>query len=919
MDHAVLAQRTRLWRLTLAAFGALLLAAVLAAPASADPEAHPYLPALSHIEEAPEGACGAAVDSHGDVYVGEGYEIGIFDPAGQPLTSFVPETVDGEPIEPCRLAVDSDGDIYAATRAYYQPESGALYKFKPIGGDIPAAAYEIDTSAGDDGMIVPRGANAVAIDPLDQDVVVGEAGINEEQALTWPTGTNCPSGSEVTVTYTPTGTTTAPVSCSVGASGLETALRTALGREAAWVFGNRPNFRVELDSGLGNENVPTGMLQVHAVPSGALLATSTAMREGARSSISVYSPSGASLGSEIGNGVAHASYDAVSVDGPTGRIYALDSQAREIYGFDAHTATPAMAFHGPNAGFGWVELNDIAVDQATGHVYVADLGNSFGFPAESNGVIDEFTGSGQFVSQIGPQVGDEGLEIENGNVPDGIAVDNGTASPNRGTVYVASGYSLYAFGPEASVPTPQVLGISPDKGQLAGGTAVTLTGRNLAGADTTGGAVEFGDVPATNVTVNGTGTQLTATAPAHVGGTVDVTVTTEAGGTSAESPSDEYTYFGTPSVTHVTPNKGPLGGGQTVTIEGDNLEDVTEVKFGSTVLSSSIVEEGAGTKLKVTSPSAASAGTVQISVTTPGGTDLTTDSTGAYTYVVLPTVTAVTPNKGPLGGGQTVTIEGDNLEDVTEVKFGSTVLSSSIVEEGAGTKLKVTSPSASVEEIVDVRVRTAGGISLAGAGDEYAYIAPLTFTVNKAGTGSGTVSCDGGACGSSYPYGSSVSLEATVDPGSSFAGFTGGGCTGSAATCTVLVKSRTTVTAAFEAVPQKKEGGSGSTPPPSENQEDAVPHITAAAPVKGGKAQLSVSCPGPGACKGTIKLTAKIKVGKKIKTVVIGTATYEIPAGSSQVVKVKLSAAAKKRLKKGAIKVKISGGPKGTITLKPGG
>ncbi len=88
------------------------------------------------------------------------------------------------------------------------------------------------------------------------------------------------------------------------------------------------------------------------------------------------------------------------------------------------------------------------------------------------------------------------------------------------------------------VGIPTVTGISPDAGPTSGGTSVTVTGTNFAGAD----AVDFGATPATGFTVN-SATSLTATAPAGTTGTVDVTVRTP-GGSSPTGAPDEFTYQG---------------------------------------------------------------------------------------------------------------------------------------------------------------------------------------------------------------------------------------------------------------------------------------------------------------------------------------------------------------------------------------
>jgi hypothetical protein len=65
---------------------------------------------------------------------------------------------------------------------------------------------------------------------------------------------------------------------------------------------------------------------------------------------------------------------------------------------------------------------------------------------------------------------------------------------------------------------------------------VTITGTGFISAT----AVSFGPTAATNMTIQ-SDTQMTVTCPAG-SGTVDVTVTTQAG-TSATSSADQFTYF----------------------------------------------------------------------------------------------------------------------------------------------------------------------------------------------------------------------------------------------------------------------------------------------------------------------------------------------------------------------------------------
>ena len=81
-----------------------------------------------------------------------------------------------------------------------------------------------------------------------------------------------------------------------------------------------------------------------------------------------------------------------------------------------------------------------------------------------------------------------------------------------------------------------------------------------------------------------------------------------------------------------------------------------------------------------------------------------------------------------------------------------------------------------------------------------------TLTVSKAGGGAGTVtSVDaqigcGATCSHAYAQGTSVTLNASPAAGSKFAGWSGGGCSGTGS-CVVAVNADTTVTATFNPAP----------------------------------------------------------------------------------------------------------------------
>ena len=70
---------------------------------------------------------------------------------------------------------------------------------------------------------------------------------------------------------------------------------------------------------------------------------------------------------------------------------------------------------------------------------------------------------------------------------------------------------------------------------------VTITGINFADLIAGPGAVTFGGFDATSYTLDSP-TQITATTPAHLSGTVQVQVTA-VGGPSLDTPGDNFTYI----------------------------------------------------------------------------------------------------------------------------------------------------------------------------------------------------------------------------------------------------------------------------------------------------------------------------------------------------------------------------------------
>jgi hypothetical protein len=104
-----------------------------------------------------------------------------------------------------------------------------------------------------------------------------------------------------------------------------------------------------------------------------------------------------------------------------------------------------------------------------------------------------------------------------------------------------SGYGY----PPPPCAAPDVFSVHPGAATIHGGTVVTITGTNFnnIAPPAVKPIVKFGGVAATVVSF--TDSKITAIAPAHAAGVVDVTVTTAAG-PSVVDPGDQYRYVSAP-------------------------------------------------------------------------------------------------------------------------------------------------------------------------------------------------------------------------------------------------------------------------------------------------------------------------------------------------------------------------------------
>lgn len=235
-----------------------------------------------------------------------------------------------------------------------------------------------------------------------------------------------------------------------------------------------------------------------------------------------------------------------------------------------------------------------------------------------------------------------------------------TAPPGTGSVTVTvttPGATSNGLTYTYATPAPHITALSPAQGSTAGGNPVIVTGTSFAATTN----VSFG-ATAASYKVN-SDTRITATAPPHPAGPVSLTVTTPSGTSNTAG----YTYAAAPVVTGVDPGLGPAAGGNTVTVYGTGLSSAGSVTFGpGSATDIAVVSDN---EITVTAPPGT--GSVDVTVTTAGGSSPSDQGDPHYIYVPVPQITGLVPDQGATSGGTSIYISGSDLAYTDQVLFGS--------------------------------------------------------------------------------------------------------------------------------------------------------------------------------------------------------------------------------------------------------
>jgi hypothetical protein len=296
---------------------------------------------------------------------------------------------------------------------------------------------------------------------------------------------------------------------------------------------------------------------------------------------------------------------------------------------------------------------------------------------------------------------------------------------------------------------PVVDAVSPNSGPANQPTQTWITGKGLSGAT----GVTVGGQAAGFFAPYGTESVLQVNVPPYSGTAtppvVADVVVTSAAGSSAITAYDHFTYTAAvppplPTVSAVSPNGGPIGGGTPVYISGHAFFNATVVTFGTSPLARANWQIISDNLIAATSPAAAAASTVHVVVTNPTGPSAQT-ANDQFTYSaspppppIAPYVNALNPNQGSTVGGDFMTIIGGHFTGATQVTFATappTPVGTChaglgpcfLIMDDSHINVSNTPPGTGT---VDVTVTGPNGTSATGNADLFTFVTPGLPTVD---------------------------------------------------------------------------------------------------------------------------------------------------------------------------------------------
>lgn len=330
------------------------------------------------------------------------------------------------------------------------------------------------------------------------------------------------------------------------------------------------------------------------------------------------------------------------------------------------TALTCLAGTHPEAG-----VYNVEVENADGQIATANLALNYlpapglsGVTPSAGAMAGNTTitlgGSGFFATGISVTVGGNpctDINVLNTNTltcrtpgaPGGlpgasdIVVTNVDGQSGTGTTYT---YQL----------APVVSSVTPANGRITGGILITITGSNFL----TNATVDLGGSSCNVQSL--TPTQITCVTGAHAAGVVNVRVINP--DAQQGNLNSGFTYDPPPGIASINPVAVPTTTPTSIVITGINYVSGVTVEIGSNTCA---VTATSATTITCTTV-ADTAGAKQVKVTNPDGQEDTFDS---LDFLEAVEVTSLSPSAGPLAGGNTLTINGNNFVNGSVVTVGA--------------------------------------------------------------------------------------------------------------------------------------------------------------------------------------------------------------------------------------------------------
>ena len=259
------------------------------------------------------------------------------------------------------------------------------------------------------------------------------------------------------------------------------------------------------------------------------------------------------------------------------------------------------------------------------------------------------------------------------------------------------GQSTILSGAFLSVDAPKIDSFTPALGPVAGGTLLTLAGKEFQ----PGAKVLFAGKESKSVVVL-SGFVAKVVAPPGLQGPAQVTILNPDGQThTALQP---YLYTLPPELTSVFPPKGSALGGTPLIVRGKNLLPGAKVSLGGKAASKVVVVSPE--VLTAFAPAGTADQTVDVLIDNPDGVSAL--GKGLYTYVdpskigAVATVEALVPPTGPSAGGTWGLAIGKNFAKDAQALFGA--VPATAFEVASATQARFVSPPAQATSTVDVTV-----------------------------------------------------------------------------------------------------------------------------------------------------------------------------------------------------------------------